>query len=45
VKDVTPATMNWSILVTGFITIFSAVYYVVRARHTYKGPIIEVDED
>lgn len=43
VKDVTPATMNWSILVTGFITIFSAVYYMVRARKTYKGPIIEVD--
>jgi amino acid transporter len=45
VKDVTPATMNWSILVTGLITIFSTVYYMVRARKTYKGPIIEVVEE
>lgn len=43
VKDVTPATMNWSILVTGVITIFSAVYYIVRARKIYKGPIIEIE--
>ncbi|KAH7341188.1 amino acid/polyamine transporter I [Pyrenochaeta sp. MPI-SDFR-AT-0127] len=45
VKNVTPATMNWSILVTGFITIFSAVYYMLHARKTYNGPIIEVDEE
>lgn len=45
VKDVTPATMNWSILVTGFITIFSAVYYLLRARKIYKGPIIEIERE
>jgi choline transport protein len=45
VKNVTPATMNWSILVTSFVALFSAVYYMVRARKTYNGPIIEVDEE
>lgn len=45
VKDITPATMNWSILVTSFITIFSAVYYMLYARKTYIGPIIEVDNE
>jgi len=34
--------MNWSILVTSFIIIFSAVYSILRARKIYNGPIIEV---
>lgn len=42
VKDVQPANMNWSILVTGVITIFSGLYYVISARKTYTGPIIEI---
>ena len=41
IKDVEPATMNWSILVTGVITILSGLYYIVSARKTYTGPIIE----
>jgi choline transport protein len=39
--EVTPATMNWSILVTGAIAVFSAVYYLVWARKNYHGPVVE----
>lgn len=42
-SHVTPQNMNWSILVTSFITIFSAVYYVVWARKSYHGPVVEVE--
>ncbi|KAJ4988312.1 hypothetical protein SVAN01_06247 [Stagonosporopsis vannaccii] len=41
-KEVTPATMNWSILVTGAIALLSAVYYLVWARKTYHGPVVEI---
>lgn len=41
-KDVTPGNMNWSILVTGTIATISAVYYLVWARKTYHGPVVEV---
>lgn len=41
-KEVTPATMNWSILVTGGIALLSAVYYLVWARKTYHGPVVEI---
>jgi choline transport protein len=40
-KEVTPATMNWSILVTGSVAIFSAIYYLVWARKNYHGPVTE----
>lgn len=33
--------MNYSILVTGFVAIFSVVYYFVRGRKEYNGPIVE----
>lgn len=41
-KEVTVATMNWSILVTGGIALLSTVYYLVWARKTYHGPVVEV---
>ena len=41
---VTPQSMNWSILVTGFVAILSTLYYLFRAKNTYAGPIIEVTE-
>lgn len=41
-KKVEPATMNWSVLVTGTIAAVSALYYVVAARKTYRGPVVEV---
>lgn len=42
-KDVTAKTMNWSILVTGFVAVFSTAYYLVWAKKTFKGPVVETD--
>jgi choline transport protein len=38
-----PASMNWAVLVTGFIMIFSIGYYLIWARKTYTGPIVETN--
>ncbi|KAF2403109.1 amino acid transporter [Trichodelitschia bisporula] len=38
---VKPDTMNYSIVVTGGIMILSGVWYWVRARKVYHGPIVE----
>ena len=40
-REITPATMNWAVVVTVAVLIFSVVYYFVHARKVYKGPIIE----
>jgi amino acid transporter len=40
--DPTVATMNWSVLAIGGSSFLAIIYYVVRARHIYKGPIMEV---
>ncbi|KAI4232758.1 MAG: hypothetical protein L6R40_007304 [Gallowayella cf. fulva] len=42
VTPVTPQTMNYSVLVTGFTILFSIVYYLVYARRIYKGPLMEI---
>ncbi|KAI1371399.1 amino acid/polyamine transporter I [Hypoxylon crocopeplum] len=39
--DVTPSTMNFSILMTGFWFLFGVVYYLIIGRKYYNGPIIE----
>lgn len=38
---VTPDTMNFSSLVMGFVAIMSALYYAIRARKTYTGPVVD----
>ena len=38
---VTPSTMNYSVVVTGGVMILSAVWYYVRARKVYHGPLID----
>lgn len=45
VAAVTPETMNYSSVVTGGIAIFALLYYIVRARKFYKGPLIEFSEE
>lgn len=35
------ATMNYSVLVTSAVALFSMVYYFVWARKVYQGPIVE----
>ncbi|KAJ4313023.1 hypothetical protein N0V94_007150 [Neodidymelliopsis sp. IMI 364377] len=39
----TIAQMNWAVVVTGAVATFSVVYYVLYARKSYTGPIVEVD--
>ncbi|KAF2656096.1 amino acid transporter [Lophiostoma macrostomum CBS 122681] len=41
ISDLT--SMNWSVLVVGFVMLFSVGYYMVWARKIYTGPIIEVN--
>lgn len=38
-----PANINFSVLVTGFIIIFSTIYYFAWARKEYNGPIVEME--
>jgi choline transport protein len=36
-------TMNYSVVVTGGVMILSGIWYVVRGRKEYRGPILEDD--
>lgn len=40
---VTAESMNYSIVVTGGVIIFSIVWYFIRGRRDYKGPIVDDD--
>ncbi|TQV94484.1 GABA permease [Cordyceps javanica] len=40
---VRPETMNYSFLGTGAVMGLSSIYYVVRAKKQYSGPIVEVE--
>ncbi|KAF2178040.1 amino acid transporter [Zopfia rhizophila CBS 207.26] len=42
-SSVRPETMNFSSLVFGSVVLFSILWYVVRARHTFRGPLREVN--
>lgn len=35
----TPASMNWAVMTYGVVVIFAIVYYVIRGRHAYVGPV------
>lgn len=39
----TPENMNFSVLMTGTLTVFSIAYYLIWARKYYRGPIIEIE--
>ena len=34
--------MNFSVLMTGSVVLFSVVYYWVWARRVYRGPVVEI---
>ena len=40
-SSVKPDNMNFSSLMTGSVVIVAIFYYVIRARHTYQGPLTE----
>ena len=42
-RRVQPATMNFSSLIFGSVVFFSVLWYVVRAKGRFKGPVIETD--
>jgi choline transport protein len=41
---VDPVTMNYSVLVSGTVMLFSMVYYFARGRHVYIGPVVETGQ-
>ena len=40
---VTPSTMNFSVLVFGATVLFSAVWYLLRGRKHFSGPVMEIE--
>jgi choline transport protein len=40
---VTASTMNYSIVVTGGIMILSGIWYFIRGRKEYRGPVVDDD--
>ena len=41
--DLTPLTMNWTVLIYGGPMLLATMYFVVEARHWFKGPRMNVD--
>ncbi|KAF2472816.1 amino acid transporter [Lindgomyces ingoldianus] len=41
----TPDLMNWNILIYGCTIIFSLVYFMVKGRHMYVGPVEYINKD
>lgn len=39
---VTVKTMNYGCVMFGGVAIISIVYYIVKGRHVYKGPVVDV---
>ncbi|KAK4981162.1 hypothetical protein LTR28_003411 [Elasticomyces elasticus] len=39
------ASMNWAILIFGVIVIFFLVYYYIKGRHDYEGPVEYIRKD
>jgi len=40
---VTAASMNYSVVVTGGVMVLSAIWYYLRGKREYKGPLIDKD--
>ncbi|KAI1917416.1 hypothetical protein LOZ39_000408 [Ophidiomyces ophidiicola] len=43
-SNVTPMTMNWSILVWGVVIIFAVIQYILHGRKVYEGPVAYVEK-
>jgi choline transport protein len=39
---VNPQSMNWNCLVYGAVVIFALIYYFVRGKYHYSGPVVHV---
>ncbi|CAD0031128.1 unnamed protein product [Aureobasidium pullulans] len=42
---VTVKTMNYGCVMFGGVAIISVVYFVVKGRHVYKGPVVDIHRD
>ena len=42
-RNVDPVTMNWAVVIFGFVMIFAAFVYAVHARKVYDGPVAKVE--
>ena len=40
-RPVTSSNMNYSVLVTGAVVLFSVIYYFAWAKRDYRGPVVE----
>jgi choline transport protein len=38
-QPVTAVNMNYACLVFGAVSVFSGVYWLIRGRHVYEGPL------
>lgn len=45
VKNPDTATMNWNVLVYGTVVLFSVIYFVLKGRFRYVGPVEYVRKD
>ena len=41
-QPVTPANMNYSVLITGAVVVFSMFWYFLQGHKDYTGPVVEV---
>lgn len=41
-RDVTPQSMNWSVVIFSGVVILSLSYYFLQAHKVYKGPVTRV---
>jgi choline transport protein len=41
---VVPETMNFSVLLLGGAMLLCVLWYYFRARHSFRGPIREIDD-
>ncbi|KAA6406969.1 MAG: amino acid permease [Lasallia pustulata] len=44
-RRVVPATFNWGILIYGVMVVFAVVFYFVKGRHGYVGPVVLIKLD
>lgn len=43
VTPVSASTMNYSVVVTGGVLILAGIWYAIRGRHEYRGPLVDTD--
>ncbi|KAF7192922.1 putative amino-acid permease C15C4.04c [Pseudocercospora fuligena] len=44
-QPVTPSNLNWSSLIFSGLLLIAALYYFVKARHEYVGPVVQVKRE